>query len=86
MIKALEVNTSMLCNLDFPNNTILSCFFFFFLIIDLYLLTPAAVEQIFNPIAEFVTAIGITNKAKKQKQNCMFLSCHVCVAEWIDTL
>ena len=33
-IKALEIKTSMLFNLDFANNTILSCFFFFFLIID----------------------------------------------------
>ena len=47
----------MLFNLDFANNTIftiLSCFFFFFLIIDLYFLVPAVIEQFFNPIAELV--------------------------------
>ena len=33
-IKTLEIKTSMLFNLDFANNTILSCFFFFFLITD----------------------------------------------------
>ena len=33
-IKALEIKISILFNLDFANNTILSCFFFF-LIIDL---------------------------------------------------
>ena len=42
----------MLFTLDFANNTILSCFFFFFLIIDLYFLIPAAIVQNFNPITE----------------------------------
>ena len=42
-VKALEIKTSMPFNLDFANNTILSCFFFFFLIIDLYFLIPAAI-------------------------------------------
>ena len=65
MIKALQVNTSMLFNLDFANNTILSCFFFSFLIIDLYFLIPAAVAQIFNPIAELVIPIGIPIKESK---------------------
>ena len=55
----------MLFNLDFANNTILSCFFFFFLIIDLYLLIPAAIAQIFNPIAELVSPIGIPGKEAK---------------------
>ena len=53
-------------NLDFAINTILSCFFFFFLIIDLYLLDlyliPAAIAQIFNPIGELVTPIGMPSK------------------------
>ena len=49
----------MLFNLDFANNTILSCFFFFFLIIDLYFLIPAVIAQIFNPIAELVLPKGI---------------------------
>ena len=34
-IKTLETKIPMLFNLDFANNTILSCFFLFFLIIDL---------------------------------------------------
>ena len=58
-IKVLEIKTSMLFNLDFANNTILSCFFFFFLIIDLYFLIPAVIAQIFNPIAELVLPKGI---------------------------
>ena len=35
-IKTLEIKTSKLFDVDFANNTILSSFFFSFLIIDLY--------------------------------------------------
>ena len=56
----------MLFNLGFANNIILSCFFFFFLIIDLYFLIPAVIAQIFNPIAELVIPIGIPSKQAKQ--------------------
>ena len=52
----------MLFNLDFANNTILSWFFFFFLIIDLYFLIPAAIGQIFIYIAEFLIPKGIPIK------------------------
>ena len=52
-------------NLDFANNTILSCYFFFFLIIDLYFLIAAVITQIFNPIAELVILIGIPSKEVK---------------------
>ena len=55
----------MLFNLDFANNTILSCFFFFFLIIDLQFLIPAGIAQIFNHIAELVIPIGIPIKEVK---------------------
>ena len=61
-IKALEIEISLLFNLDFANNIILSGFFFFFLIIDLYFLIPAAIAQIFNCIAELVIPIGIPSK------------------------
>ena len=53
-IKALEMKTSLLFNFDLDNNNILSCFLFFFLFINLYLLIPAVMAQIFNPIAELV--------------------------------
>ena len=57
----------MVFNLVFANNAILSCFFFFFLIIDLYFLIPAVIAQIFNPTAELVIPIGIpNNKAKAE--------------------
>ena len=64
-IKALEIKTSKLFNLSFANNTIFSCFFFFFLIIDLYFLIPAAIAQILNPIAELLIPIGIPSKEAK---------------------
>ena len=68
-IKALKIQTSMLFNLvcffSFVNNTILSCFFFFILITDLYFLIPAVIAQIFNPIAELVIPIGIPSKEAK---------------------
>ena len=56
----------MLFNLDFANNTIFSCFFFF-LIIELCLLTPEVIAQIFNPIAELAIPIGTPSKEKKAK-------------------
>ena len=55
----------MLFNLNFANKTILSCFFFFFLIIDLNFLVPAIITQIFNSIAELIILIGIPSKEAK---------------------
>ena len=54
----------MLFNLDFANNTILSCFFFF-LIIDLHILIPAVMAQVFDPIIELVIPKGIPSKVAK---------------------
>ena len=54
----------MLLNLDFANNTVLSCFFFF-LIIDLYFLIPAVITQIFDLIVELVIPVGIPIKEAK---------------------
>ena len=64
-IKASEIMTSMLYNLDFVNNPILSCFFLFFSIIDLCNLITAAIAQIFNPIAELLIPVRIPNKEAK---------------------
>ena len=55
----------MLFHLDFANNTILSCFFFVFLTVDLYFSIPAVIAQIVNPIAELVIPIGIPSKEVK---------------------
>ena len=55
----------MLFNLEFANNNTLSCFFCFFLIVDLYFLIPAVITQIFNQITETVITIGIPTKEPK---------------------
>ena len=67
MIKDLEIRKSIVSNLAFTSNTILSCFFFFFVIIDLYYLIPEVIEQIFNPIEELVIPIEIeTNEVNAE--------------------
>ena len=59
----------MLFNLDFASNTILSCFFLFFIFIDLCFLILAAIMQIFTPIAELVISLEIpTKKAKAEME------------------
>ena len=59
----------MLFSLDFSDNTILSCFFLFFLIINLYFLIPIVITQIFNPIVELAIPIGIpTTEAKAEME------------------
>ena len=63
--KTLYIKTFMLFNLDFANNTILSCFFFFFLIIDLYFLIPAAIAENFNSAAELTIPIEMPRKESK---------------------
>ena len=52
----------MLFNLGFANNTILSCFFPFFLIIDLYFLIQVVIAQIFNSVTNLVIPRGIPTK------------------------
>ena len=63
--KALDIKRSIIFHFGFPNNTILSCFFLFFVIIDLYFLILAVIAQIFNPISELVIPIGIPMKEAK---------------------
>ena len=63
LIKALEIKTSMLFNLNFANNTILLCFFLFFLIIDLYILIAVVTTQVFNPILELAVNSNQRNKS-----------------------
>ena len=55
----------MVFNLDFANNTIFSCFFFFYLIINLHFLILAVIAQIFNPITELVISMGKPTKEAK---------------------
>ena len=63
LIKALEIKTSVLFNLDFAKNTVLSCFFS--LIINLYYLIPVVTAQMFNLIAEIIILIAIQIKEAK---------------------
>ena len=56
------MKTSILFNLDFAKNIILSRFFFFFLIIGLYLLISV---EIFNTTAKLVVLVGIPIKETK---------------------
>ena len=65
MIKALEIKTYVLFNLDFANSTIQSCLFLFFLIMDLYFLIPVAIAQIFNSFAELLVPIEMQSKEAK---------------------
>ena len=57
----------MLFNSDFAKNTILSYFFLFLLITDLYFLIPAIIAQIFNHIAGLVISIRIPIKEAKSE-------------------
>ena len=50
----------MIFNLHFANDIILC--FLFLLFIDLYILIPAVVTQIFTPVAELVIPNGISTK------------------------
>ena len=59
----------MLFNLVFATNTILSCFFFFFLISDLHFLIAAVIAQIFNAFAERAIPIGIPTKEAKAEMD-----------------
>ena len=57
----------MLFNLNFANNTILLCFLFIYLIINLYVFIPVVIAQIFSPITELVIPIRIPIKEAKVK-------------------
>ena len=58
----------MIFNLGFPKNTILSWFFLFFLIIDLYVLIPTVTAQTFNPNVELAMTIEIPNCSKAKAE------------------
>ena len=69
-IKVLESRTSRVYYLALPSNTILSYFFLFFLIIDLYFLIPAVNAQIFNSTIEFVIpTVAATYDTKNRNWN-----------------
>ena len=57
----------MLFNLDLANNTILSCFFFLFLVTDSYFLIAAVTGHLYNLIAEPKIPIGMPTKEAKSE-------------------
>ena len=64
-IKTLEIKSYMLFNLDFASNTVLSCFFLFFLFVGLCFFISVVLTQIFNAIGELVIPTGIPTKKVK---------------------
>ena len=60
---------------------ILSEFFFFFLIIDLYFLIPAAIAQIFNPIAELLNPTGMQSSKSRSKAAKTEIEIHQVIVE-----
>ena len=60
--KDLEITALILFNLVFAKNSISSCFFLYFLIIDLYFLIPVVIVQVFNPTTELVIPKGTPTK------------------------
>ena len=81
-IKVLEINASTLFDLDFANNIILSCFFFFCLIINFYFLTRAVIAQIFNSIPEFVIPVGTSIKEAKSEMVTHPVILEITVSKW----
>ena len=81
-IKALEIKTSVVFNLDFVSNTILPHFFLFFLIIDLCLLIPAIIAEDFNPIEELLILIWITTKEAKAEMEAQTVVVEVKLSKW----
>ena len=66
-IKALETRASIVSNIVFPSNTILSSSFLFFLIIDLYFLIPVVITQSFFVAPELVIPAGIPTNEENGK-------------------
>ena len=74
---------SVLFNLHFATNTILSYFFFSFFIFSLQFLIPAVVAQIFNPIAKIVILIGIPTKEAKAEMEINPVILETAICKWL---
>ena len=81
-IKVLEIKTPALFNLDFASTTVLSCFFFFFSIIDIYVLIPGVIVQIFYSNTEFVIHIGIPTKEAKAEMETYPVIVEIAISKW----
>ena len=72
----------MLFNLDFADNTILSCFLFFFLSIDLYFLIPAVIAQISDHTTELLIPIKIPTKEVKAEMETHPVIVEITISKW----
>ena len=61
LIKDLEIRTSIASSVDFPKNTVL-WFFLFFFTINLYFLIAAVLAKIYISTAELVMTVGTETK------------------------
>ena len=59
--KDLEIRTSIASSVDFPNNTVL-WFFLFFFTINLYFLIASVLAKIYISTAELVMTVGTETK------------------------
>ena len=80
LIKALKSKTYMLFNLVFANNVILSCFFLFFVIYQLF--NSCSYCTSFNPAAELVIPTEIPIKEAKGEIETRLLNTEVKMSEW----
>ena len=53
-----------------------------FLILDLHFLSPAVIAQIFNPVAELVTPIGISIKKAKAEMETHPVIVEITISKW----
>ena len=81
MIKALEIKTSMLFDLDFANNTILSCFFLF-LNYWLIIFNSCSYCTNFYPVVELVILIGIPTTEAKAEMEANPVILEVTISKW----
>ena len=67
-IKSPDIKTSIIFNLVAGNNTVLSCSFFFFLIIDLLFPAVIAHAQFLTATGELVMTIEMSAKDSKNRK------------------
>ena len=66
-LKALEIKPSKIFNASFASSRLLSSFFSFVIIIDLYFLFPGSITKKFNSTAELAISISAPTKNTKSK-------------------
>ena len=67
-MKVWEIRTFVVFDLVFSSNTLLQCFFFVFLIIELCVLIPRVIAKSFNATAELPIPTRIADKEAKSEK------------------